>query len=300
MQKTPRLVVFSDQTDWQTRGLLAALERQGADVRLVSLKAIMLSPLGEDPLWIPGFDGELPDGVFVRGVSAGTFEAITHRLGGLHALEAAGVLVWNGPRAIEVCVDKAATTLRLIRSGVPTPETWVVEGRAQAVEIATHEASVEEPLVLKPLFGSQGKGLMKITHADQLPDTDLVGDIFYLQRFIGKAGATYRDYRAFICNGQLVAGMVRVSDEWITNVHQGGRTEPWAVPAPALEMSLQAVAATGAAYAGVDLVDDGEGGFMVLEVNSMPAWAGLQAVTEVQIADRLAEDFMATLKAHHV
>ena len=34
---------------------------------------------------------------------------------------------------------------------------------------------------------------------------------------------------------------------------------------------------------------------MVLEINSNPAWKGLQGVTDVDIAARLAEDFLDCL-----
>lgn len=291
--KTPRIVVFTDALDWHTKGVLSALKARGEPAHIVSLRKVMQSPFGRDPIFIPGFEGELPAAAFVRGISSGTFESITHRLGVLHGLEAAGIPVWNPTRSIEICVDKAATTLRLIRAGVPTPETFVVEGTEQAEAIVREEASEKSPLVLKPIFGSQGKGLLQIRTPADLPHTDDVGDIFYLQRLVPKTGTAFRDYRAFISRGRLVAGMVRVSDEWITNVHQGGITEPWDVPEEALAMSLKAVEVTGAAYAGVDLVSDGKGGFLVLEVNSMPAWTGLQAVTEVNVADRLVEDFLA-------
>lgn len=71
---------------------------------------------------IPGFDGGLPDGVFVRAISAGTLEQITFRLGILHALRESGVRVWNDARAIERCVDKSMTTFLLDKAGVPTPK----------------------------------------------------------------------------------------------------------------------------------------------------------------------------------
>ena len=49
----------------------------------------------------------------------------------------------------------------------------------------------------------------------------------------------------------------------------------------------------GADYAGVDLVRDSEGRLQVLEVNGIPAWRGLQSVTPIDIADRVAEDFLS-------
>jgi ribosomal protein S6--L-glutamate ligase len=85
--------------------------------------------------------------------------------------------------------------------------------------------------------------------------------------------------------------MRRQSDSWITNVHQGGRPEAWDPPADAASLAIAATQVTGATFAGVDLIEDGAGGYMVLEVNSMPAWSGLQSVSNVVIGDLLAGDF---------
>ena len=57
----------------------------------------------------------------VRSMSGGTFEAVTLRLGMLHALRELGVPVWNDARAIERCVDKSMTSFLLARAGIPTP-----------------------------------------------------------------------------------------------------------------------------------------------------------------------------------
>jgi glutathione synthase/RimK-type ligase-like ATP-grasp enzyme len=51
----------------------------------------------------------------------------------------------------------------------------------------------------------------------------------------------------------------------------------------------------GADYAGVDLIRDETGRLLVLEINSNPAWKGLQSVTDVNIAWTLAADFLSAL-----
>ena len=80
---------------------------------------------------IPGFDGALPDGVFVRSISAGTLEQITFRLGLLHALRESGVRVWNDARAIERCVDKSTRRRSCCtRPASPTPRTRVMRNAA--------------------------------------------------------------------------------------------------------------------------------------------------------------------------
>ena len=68
-------------------------------------------------------------------------------------------VVVNGPTAIERCVDKAATSFRLALAGLPTPPTWAVEHREAARAMLERERAAGHAVVLKPLFGAQGKGL---------------------------------------------------------------------------------------------------------------------------------------------
>jgi len=86
--------------------------------------------------------------------------------------------------------------------------------------------------------------------------------------------------------------MMRRASTWITNVKQGG--EPVAVGRDgALDaLALAAARAVGADIAGVDVIVGREGP-RVLEVNSMPAWRGLQKVAQVDIARALAEDVLS-------
>ena len=56
------------------------------------------------------------------------------------------------------------------------------------------------------------------------------------------------------------------------------------------------VAVLLAQFRRVDLVEDGEGGFSVLEVNSMPAWSGLQTVCETDIAAAVVRGFLAAAR----
>ncbi len=62
------------------------------------------------------------------------------------------------------------------------------------------------------------------------------------------------------------------------------------------DLAVRAAAAVGASFAGVDILHGADGAPLVLEVNSMPAWSGLQKVTPVRIAAVLATDLVAALR----
>ncbi len=277
-----------DEGDWHARAIVrafAAIGTQPVAVRLAECGFDTTRPTG---LVIPGFEDALPDAAFVRAIAAGTFEEVTRRLGVLHALRELAVPVWNDARAIERCVDKSTTSFVLARSGVPTPPTWAVEGRDAARAVVERETG-GGPLVLKPLFGSQGRGLRLIERADDLPEPDAVQGIYYLQRFIRSEGIAYEDHRLMVCSGDVIGAMTRCGSDWITNVRRGGQPTTLRPDAEMIDLAVRAAASVGAVYAGVDLLRDRDGRCLVLEVNSMPAWRGLQHVAPGPIAARLAE-----------
>ena len=137
-----------------------------SDAASISPIAASTPRLSWHGLVMPGFGRELPDAVLVRGIAGGSFEQVTKRLGVLHALRELGVPVYNDARAIERSVDKSMTSLLLHAARVPTPPTWATESQAEAQRIVMRESAAGHALVLKPLFGSQGKGLQRVGLVD--------------------------------------------------------------------------------------------------------------------------------------
>jgi RimK family alpha-L-glutamate ligase len=258
---------------------------------LLKLAACRFDTGKADGLQLPDFDLGLPHAVLVRDMAGGTFEAVTLRLGILHALQEIGIPVWNTARSIERCVDKSTTSFLLARAGLPTPATWATESRDAAAEVVRREAG---PFVLKPLFGSQGRGLRLIRGEWDLPDPAEVAGVYYLQRFVGVERDGFRDFRVLVSSGRVVAAMMRHSRHWVTNVKRGGKPVTAVADAAMRDLAVAAAAVVGANFAGVDMVCDQDGQLSVLEVNSMPAWSGLQRTTSIDIAATLASDLVAS------
>jgi RimK family alpha-L-glutamate ligase len=292
----PRIVLFVEDGggDWHARRLREALQARGAQVITTCLKFCAFDTRLPSGIAIPGFDGDLPDGAFVRSVSTGSLEQITLRLGILHALRESGVRVWNDARVIERCVDKSTATFLFQKAGLPVPVTRAAEGIDSARDFAN--AQNGRPIVVKPLFGSQGNGVRRVETADQLPAPEEVGDVYYTQRYLRRdADTRFEDWRLFVSRGRVLAAMARVGRTWITNVHQGAEPQAITLDPEMSHLALEAACVIGADYAGVDLIRDEDGKLLVLEINSNPAWKGLQSVTDVNIAWTLADDFLAAL-----
>jgi tetrahydromethanopterin:alpha-L-glutamate ligase len=287
------IIIFTDEPQnrggWHGAQLASALALRGVETIFVSLQDCVIDCSGDKPnIQIPHFN-ELPKAAFLRGIAGGTLQQITTRLNILHALKMLGVTVYNDGKAIERTVDKAMTSFLLHKNGINTPKTWVCESRHHAHEVI----AANSQLVAKPLFGSQGAGV-RLVEKTQLPlpmDTHVDG-VFYLQEFITAPS----DYRVFVVNNQAIAAMKRTGETWLHNVAQGGKCENILdknAEKDVLAIALQAALVLDIAYCGVDVIKDKNGKIFVLEVNSIPAWRGLQSVTETNIAQMLVDDLLS-------
>ncbi|NNM01273.1 MAG: ATP-grasp domain-containing protein [Gammaproteobacteria bacterium] len=283
-----RGVVFTDDFGWHGRRLADAFAALGVDLVAATLSDCRLRIAGaaESSIEVPGFAGGMPAFAFVRGIAGGTLEEITFRLDILHALEHVGVPVINGPRAIERTVDKAMTSFLLSHAGLPTPPTWV----------GTAVGSASGPLVAKPLFGSQGNGVRRIDAARFVDGGDNSG-VFYLQRFIERDGPPYADWRLFVIGGTVTGAMLRQSQDWVTNRALGAECLAATPEAELVDIAERAATVLGLDYGGVDIVRGRDGRPWIIEVNSMPAWQGLQRICDTDIAAALAARTMTRTAA---
>jgi tetrahydromethanopterin:alpha-L-glutamate ligase len=288
-----RIVIFTDDPGWHGKQLRQAFASLGYSSDYVSLTecGFNIKP-GQQPLVIPGFEQALPDAAFVRGVPGGSLEEVVLYLGILHALKAMNIPVYNDGHAVERSVDKGMTSFLLYHAGLPTPLTWVLRNRDDALAIAEVELNKGHLLISKPLFGSQGEGIRRIEKTTDLFWLTHSHGVYYLQRFVHCSGVGFSDHRVFVINGRAVAAMRRRGKSWLNNVARGASCEQIDLEPELAELAVKATAALAMDYAGVDIIQDKAGHFTIIEVNSIPAWKGLESVCDVSIADLLAKDLI--------
>jgi len=284
-----KIVIFNDTHGWHSEQLVDALQVLGIEVVLADLADCAIDLGSPTGLSIPGFEDQLPAAVMVRGIAPGSLEQITLRMDVLHTLAELGVPVFNPASAIEHTVDKARTSLRLHLAGLNTPKTWACENRAIARQIALKQFTNKLTLVIKPLFGCMGKGIERVENSDQFDKLDVVGDAFYMQEYIAPRNVgQWQDWRLMVIDGKVCAAMSRHSQHWITNFAQGADCVAATITPEMAQLAIQATQAVQADYAGVDLMQQQDGQYTVLEVNSVPAWKGLYQATGINIAHDLA------------
>jgi len=288
--------IFTDDAGWQGNQLKLAFAKRGVQTSFVSLQDCVIDlSQPRSQIHIPGFDTN-PSAAFVRGVAGGSLQQVITRLNVLHLLTMQGVRIYNQARAIERTVDKAMTSFLLRQHQVMTPATWACESRQQAETVRQQAARNNQQLVLKPLFGSQGQGVRKLEAEEALPVPmqQYVDGVYYFQEFIETADVPH-DYRVFVVAGKVVSTMRRLGSGFVNNVAAGGRCEAVEADDAMAEIALKAAKAVDIDYCGVDVIQAATGEYYVLEVNSIPAWRGLQSVTNFNIADVLVDDFLQKL-----
>jgi len=272
---------------WHARRLQDAFQRRGHVVATIPATRLV-SEIGSDgSAALSGPDGvalhEL-DLLVVRGLPRGSLEQVIFRMDALHALAAAGVRCVNGPRAIERTVDKSWAGATLAAAGLPTPATIACERSADALQAF---ARLGGDVIVKPLFGAMGSGMVRIEDADValrvFRALELERAVFYLQATIADA----RDLRALVVAGEVVGAMERVAPGWRANVARGGRPVAATLGAEEERLALRAARAVEADVAGVDLLVGRDGAIHVLEVNGIPGWQGLQSVCEADLTARV-------------
>ena len=298
LSELPCIAIATEGNDWHTRHLRAALRSRGFSCRSFSLRDchVRTGAPGQQRLCLPR--GKRPVALLVRSVPPGSFQQVILRLDMLRQLEAEGVAVWNSTEALQLAVDKAESGLYLARAGVAGPPTWVCQSAGQARDILHSEIAAGHAVLIKPLFGAQGRGLRLMRRADAaMPAWAHIEGVYYLQRFIPPARAgLFQDFRVFVIGGRAVAAMRRQHRHWITNRACGGLCHSWPLQKQLTRPAVAAARALRLDYAGVDLMCAGDD-VVVLEVNGIPAWRGLQSVCSIDMAHRIVAHLCSKLPA---
>ena len=100
MRDLGRIVIFTDDPGWHGRQLRTAFANHGYESDFVSLTECRFAiQAGKNPVFIPGFEHDLPVAAFVRGVPGGSLEEVVLYLDVLHALKLLNIPVYNDGRA---------------------------------------------------------------------------------------------------------------------------------------------------------------------------------------------------------
>jgi [lysine-biosynthesis-protein LysW]--L-2-aminoadipate ligase len=214
---------------------------------------------------------------------------------GLHftaSLEFMDVPVFNKFEVANQCGNKMFMTLLLKKNNVPTPKTYFSFSSESASE---NIERVGYPLVIKPVIGSWGRGVMQLKDKDtadalfEIRDiTDSPHDrIFYLQELINRPP---RDIRVITIGDEPIAAMYRKSSGGFkTNIALGADPELCEITKEIEDIATKASKAMGGGILGIDIMEDERRGLVVHEVNNTVEFKGLARVSRRNIPREMVE-----------
>lgn len=271
-----RIGVLAGETSWHFRDLARAAAGK-AELQSLSFSKLQAT-IGGKGKSVFSDDTNLADlsAVVVRAMPAGSLEQIIFRMDALGQAEGIGVPIYNPPRSLETAIDKYLTLARIRTVGIDTPRTIVCQHRDAAVQ-AFHELGGD--VVVKPLFGGEGKGITRINDEGVAERTFQLlaglGAVLYVQEFLPHQGY---DVRLMVI-GDRIFGMRRIGDsDWRTNLSRGARCEILQPTPEQTELAITCSQAVGAPIVGVDLLPTQNGREVILEVNAVPGWRGLASL----------------------
>ncbi len=214
---------------------------------------------------------------------------------GLHftaCLEFLDVPVFNRLEVANNCGNKMFTSLLLKKHNVPTPKTYFSFSSESAVETLDRQGY---PLVIKPIIGSWGRGVILLKDretADAILEVREITDgpldrIFYLQEAVKRPP---RDIRVISVGDQVIAAMYRTSTGGFkTNIALGAEPVPCEITKELEDVCMKASKAVGGGILGIDIMEDEKRGFVVHEVNNTVEFKGLAKVAKRNIPKEIVE-----------
>jgi RimK family alpha-L-glutamate ligase len=148
------------------------------------------------------------------------------------------------------------------------------------------------PLIMKPIFGMQGKDITLLKNSvdlEKIHDVDLEKYIF--QPFIKNSG----DYRVLVLGGVVLGAIKRKAKKgsYLNNISQGGTAEKVTdseILSAISDIAIKIASAFNLAFCGIDVIyDDMARKYRLLEINTAPEWKGFQQKTGINVAKKILE-----------
>ena len=280
-----------------SRAIIDALKNRGVTVIKLNPGRLSLDIDGSNPDVVSKYfsDGE-PRVAIVRGIGTSKVKKIYNRLGIIGMFESCGVRVVNSRSCLEASTNKALTSLALAKAGVPTPRTIVCEGYKNAIKAFDNLGG---DVVLKPLFGSKGIGVMHLFDegfaSNIFYNLERMDEVFYLQEYVEHGNS---DIRVMVLGDEALCAMRRTNEEssgneWKTNVFAGATGKAIEPSREVARVAVEASRAVGGVFTGIDILETPGGSPVVIEVNAVPGFTELQKTTTLDIAQAFVDHVLA-------
>lgn len=195
-----------------------------------------------------------------------------------------GFKVFNKPKSIALTRDKLKTLNILTANNVKLTPSYVIR-RGEDLDFLPSPFD-KFPLIVKRIFGSKGKSVVRVDDLFQLKSVFDFGwnadrnDIFLIQPFVGNMKA-HSDIRVIVLGNKVIGAMKRVAKkgDFRTNFSLNRMVESIKLTDFEIAECERISGIMDLEYAGVDFIRT-ENGPVFLEVNGTPGFTGINSVFE--------------------
>mgnify|MGYP001221084847 CR=1 FL=1 len=287
-----KVLILTDKKGWHFQQLKKSLEKNNIPVESINISKLLITTGFKNSKILREDNSEINvSDVIVRYIPGGSLEEIVTYLNILRVFKNQGVNVVNTAENIETTVDKSLTSIILKNNNILTPKTWVIRGKNKAIKFASGLLK-NHTLIYKPLFGSQGDNIKKINKISDIKNINNPSNIYYLQEFISIK--PNHDYRVLIIknkNKEFFYSMARYGNSFLNNFSKGGKCVSIPFNKEIIDTAFKSAEALDIPFCGVDLIKK-DNLIYVIEVNSIPAWRGIQTTTNDIISDKIVDIFI--------
>ena len=205
------------------------------------------------------------------------------------------IKIINSSKSIEICQNKYLT-YKILKEYMPT-SLLVSRENFQNIDYLIEEMNLKFPMVLKPVYGGYGNGILKLEHIKDLKNivfkkymtkkekslknkinkNNYFIDNNYFNDIIIQEYIPYKhDLRVFVINNKIICTMERIPrNDWRANCSLGAETKIFSPRDDIVDMVLKSIKKTSAHIAGVDVLIDEENNSYVLEINITPQFRNI-------------------------
>lgn len=255
-------------TQAQPAGLVAALSAKGHRATIIVPEIHLYSV--KDDNWLDGLDA-----IVARGRSWGLLSMLAWA-------ETCGISTINSRSAIASVHNKAEMAIALASASIPIPHTFLNVTESLASQI-TNESY---PLILKPIFGDNCRGLQVVNTPRELSQLDWRESAALAQQYLPNDGCDLKIYgigaEVWIVRKPSPLGIYKMRQTDGSNV-KALRVEQVPTTPMFRELGRRCRAIFGLDLFGVDCVQTVDGP-VVIEVNDFPNYSGVLDADE-KLAD---------------
>lgn len=211
-------------------------------------------------------------------------------------LDTMGVAKQYTSEAVILAHNKFLTLQKLAENGLPVPDTYMTGSRDSAKEIISKQ---KLPMILKLLSGFGGQGVIFIESREAaktvIETMNTLKQEILIEEYVPNPG---EDIRGIVAGEEVIASYKRIAakGEKKANIYAGGRAESFKLTEEMNEIVLKCAKVMNIKIGAVDMIANSKGRIFVTEVNINPGIAGIEKVTNLNVAQRIVEYIKMQIK----